>query len=305
MYHARRASALTIGAAIIACAPRGATTSPPVPRGPATAAAPATTTPPVTIAVAYVNLGDPADTIYTIADSVFHAASTMKLPVMMRLYREHDAGHLDLDSKVLVTNRFASIVDGSPYSLDPGDDSDSSMYARVGDSVTVRDLIEHMITRSSNLATNMLIDLANPDSTNAMMRSLGATHMRVLRGVEDIKAFDRGLNNTATARDLAILLVALETGKAASPASTTAMRRTLLAQQLNEKIPAGLPPGTPVAHKTGSITGISHDAAIVYPRGHAPYVLVVLTRGFRDERSADSAIAAISRRFYEHATGKE
>lgn len=251
-----------------------------------------------TIAVAYVDLAT-RDTLSLNADSVMHAASTMKLPVMMRLYREADAGRIDLDGKLRLVNDFASIVDGSHYALDPGVDGDSALYAMVGDSVTVRDLIRHMITRSSNLATNTLIALANPDSVNAMMRSLGATRMLVLRGVEDQKAFDRGLNNTTTARDLATLLVALETGRAASPAATVEMRNILLAQQFNEKIPAGLPAGTPVAHKTGEITAISHDAAIVYPRGRPPYVLVVLTKGIADPKVANALIADISRTVYD------
>src|SRR6267378_2509078 len=60
-------------------------------------------------------------------------------------------------------------------------------------------------------------------------------------------------------------------------------------------IPAALPPGTRVAHKPGRITGHSHDAALVLPRGRPPYALVVLTRGFEDERAALGAIRAISR----------
>jgi len=230
-----------------------------------------------------------------------HAASTMKVPVMMRLFREADAGRLSLNQRILVVNRFTSIVDGSPYVQDPGVDSDSAMYKLVGDSVTVRELIQHMITRSSNLATNTLIALANPDSVNAMMRSLGARRMLVLRGVEDEKAFEKGLNNMATARDLAVLLRDIDTGKAASPASTDSMRAILLAQQFNEKIPAGLPPGTRVAHKTGDITAIAHDAAIVYPANRKPYILVVLTRGIEKEPVADSLIADVSRIVYRHA----
>jgi beta-lactamase class A len=175
------------------------------------------------------------------------------------------------------------------------------MYHFVGDSVSVRDLIRHMITRSSNLATNTLIALANPDSVNAMMRSMGASRMRVLRGVEDQKAFDARLNNTATARDLATLLRALESGRAASPPATSEMRDVLMAQEFNEKIPAGLPRGIRVAHKTGDITAIAHDAAIVYPAGRAPYILVVLTKGIEPEARADSLIAGISSDIYAYA----
>ncbi|HYI01033.1 serine hydrolase, partial [Hyalangium sp.] len=134
------------------------------------------------------------------------------------------------------------------------------------------------------------------------LRSLGARQMTVLRGVEDGKAYQKGLNNTATARDLATLLAAIEQGKVASARSTEAMRTILLAQELNDEIPAGLPPGTRVAHKTGQITGVLHDAAIVYPPGRAPYILVVLTSGIPDEKVARSLIVDISRSVYAHAT---
>lgn len=249
------------------------------------------------VGVAYIDLGT-GDSLFINADSVMHAASTMKVPVMLRLYREADQQALSLDRKILLVNQFASIVDGSRYSLDSTVDGDTSMYHSIGDSVSMRDLIRHMITRSSNLATNTLIALANADSVNTMMRSLGASRMRVLRGVEDQKAFDAGLNNTTTARDLATLLRALETGRAASPRATSEMRDVLMAQEFNEKIPAGLPPGTRVAHKTGDITAIAHDAAIVYPTGRAPYILVVLTKGIEPQARADSLIADISRDVY-------
>jgi beta-lactamase class A len=127
--------------------------------------------------------------------------------------------------------------------------------------------------------------------------------MQVLRGVEDNKAYAAGMNNTTTARDLATLMAAIELGAAASRAGTDSMRAILSRQQFNEEIPAGLPPGTRVAHKTGQITGHLHDAAIVYPVNRPPYVLVVLTRDIPDEKVAKSLIADISRLIYEYATG--
>jgi beta-lactamase class A len=237
-------------------------------------------------------------------DSVFHAASTMKVPVMIQLMRQADRGALSLDQDVLLVNRFASIVDGSPYTLDPADDSDSATYALVGRRVPVRDLMRRMIVRSSNLATNALIALADPTKVTATAATLGATRTKVLRGVEDDVAFQRGLNNVTTANDLAALLAAIERGRAASATACDEMRRILLAQELDAgSIPAGVPPGTPVAHKSGQITGVLHDAAIVYPRGRAPYVLVVLTRGIADERIAAAVIADVSRLAYAHAVG--
>ena len=250
--------------------------------------------------IAFHRLGSSADTLFIDADRSMHAASTMKVPVLIELFRRVDAHELSLDQKILVVNQFASIVDGSPYSLNPGDDSDSSVYAWIGRKVSVHDLMQHMITRSSNLATNTLIALASAERTTAAMRSLGAERIQVLRGVEDNKAYERGLSNTTTARDMAIILEAIQKDRAASPSSCSAMRDILLAQEFNELIPAGLPPGTPVAHKTGQITGHLHDAAIVNPSGGDPYVLVILTRGIPDESVARSLIADISRMVYEH-----
>jgi beta-lactamase class A len=254
--------------------------------------------------VAYLDL-QTGDSLFLNADDRFHAASTMKVPVMVELMRQVDAGQLALDQPLLLVNEFRSIVDGSPYTLAPTGDSDSSLYARVGTGVPVRELLERMITRSSNLATNALIALAGAERTTATARLLGARDIQVLRGVEDTKAFRAGLSNSTTARDMAAIMSAIERGAAASPASTQVMRDILLRSQHRDEIPAGVPPGTPVANKTGWITGVLHDAALVYARpgtGRRPYVLVVLTRDIPRERDAQQLITDISRLVYAHAT---
>jgi beta-lactamase class A len=255
------------------------------------------------VGLAYVDL-ETGGTLYLNADDSFHAASTMKVPVLIELYRRVDAGTLSLAQTIPLANQFASIVDGSPFSLNASDDSDSLVYRLVGSRVSVRDLIEHMITRSSNLATNALIALAGAANANATAHALGARDIKVARGVEDTKAFQAGLNNTTTARDLAALMGAIERGTAASRVSCDSMRAVLLRQEFNTEIPAGLPTGTKVAHKTGSITGVRHDAAIVYPQGRKPYVLVVLTRDISNARVADALMADLSRLVYAHAMAK-
>jgi beta-lactamase class A len=254
------------------------------------------------VAVAYRDLAPAGDSLDVAGDTLFHAASTMKVPVMIALVRQAEAGSAALDQPVLLVNQFGSIVDGSPYALDPADDSDSSMYARTGQRVPVRELMERMITRSSNLATNAVIALVGAVRANETAHALGAARMSVLRGVEDQKAYDAGMNNTTTARDLAALMTAIAEDRAASPAGCALMRDVLGRQEFNGEIPAGLPPGTRVAHKTGQITGVLHDAAIVYPAGRPPYVLVVLTRGIPDEKVARSLITDVSRAVYAHAT---
>jgi beta-lactamase class A len=229
------------------------------------------------------------------ADLRFHAASTMKVPVLIELARRVEAGELAWNDPWQVRNRFASIVDGSPYALSPADDSDSTLYAQEGRAVPVGELARLMIARSSNLATNLLIERLGPARVNATSRSLGADSVEVLRGVEDQKAFDAGRNNTTTARDLATLLLAIADGRAAGPDGTRRMLEILEAQEFNDGIPEGLPPGTRVAHKTGEITATYHDAALVYPPGGRPYALVVLTRGHADREQAMGLIRDVAR----------
>jgi beta-lactamase class A len=256
--------------------------------------------PKASVGVAFHDLQS-GDSLFLRADESFHAASTMKVPVMIELLRRVDAGTLSLDQGIPLANQFTSIADGSTYSLNASDDSDSLAYTLIGTRVALKDLIEHMITRSSNLATNALIELVGAKNANETAHKLGANNINVLRGVEDTPAFRAGMNNTTTARDLAALLEAIETGRAASRKSCDAMREILARQEFNEEIPAGLPPGTKVAHKTGWITGVLHDAAVVYPPSRKPYVLVVLTRDIPDEKVARALIADVSRIVWAHA----
>jgi beta-lactamase class A len=259
--------------------------------------------PGATVGVVLRDVGGGA-AVFINPDSVFHAASTMKVPVMIEYFRRLDAKQLTKDQTLALDTVFKSIVDGSPYALNAGVDSDSSVFSRVGQQVPLRWLVERMIVRSSNLATNALIELLDALKVQSTTVSLGAVNMKVRRGVEDGKAFQQGLNNQTTARDLATLLEAIETGKAASRASTREMVEILAKQEFNDEIPAGLPPGTKVAHKTGWITGVTHDAALVYPPNRKPYVLVVLTRGIRERQVAQRLIADLSRMAWEFAETK-
>jgi beta-lactamase class A len=226
-------------------------------------------------------------------DKEFHAASTMKVPVMIELFRQAEAGKLKLDEQLPIKNEFHSIVDGSVYQLSVGDDSDADVYAAVGKTMSLRDLCEAMITVSSNFAANLLIERLGVENIRKTVTRLGADGMHVLRGVEDQKAFDKGLNNTTTARGLATLMLKIGKGQAVSPKADAEMAAILKRQKFRDAIPAGLPDGTVVAHKTGNITAIHHDAAIVY--GPRPYVLVVLVRGITDQKVSGPFIASLSR----------
>ena len=244
------------------------------------------------MAVAYRTLDKRSELLIDI-DRPFHAASTMKVPVMIELFRQAEAGALKLDDPLPIANDFRSIVDGSPYKLSEGDDSDREVYANVGRTMTLRQLNEAMITVSSNFATNLLIEKLDVGKIKATVRRLGAEGMKVLRGVEDNKAYEKGLNNETTARGLLVLFEKLANGEAVSASADRKMIDVLERQQFRDAIPAGVPAGTTVAHKTGNITRIQHDAGVVY--GPRPYVLVVLVRGLEDASVAKALIADISR----------
>jgi beta-lactamase class A len=233
------------------------------------------------------------ETILINATTRFHAASTMKLPVMIELFRQVAKKRLRLGDTLIVSNHFASIVDGSPYEVSAAGDSDADVHNAIGQPMTLGVLCEHMITRSSNLAANLLLAKLGPKNIQATIDRLGASGMQVLRGVEDQKAFDHGLNNTTDAMGLFTLLRQIGKGQVVSRMASAEMVEILKRQTANDGIPSGLPEGTPVAHKTGTITGIHHDAAIVYSR--RPYVLVVLVRGITDQRVSAKLMGDITR----------
>jgi beta-lactamase class A len=255
------------------------------------------------VAIAYI---DPVmqDTLLINGLRRFHAASTMKVPVLIELGQRIDRGELQWSTPIPVQNRFRSIVDSSEFQLNPTDDSDSTLYCLEGRSASVDSLAHLMIARSSNLATNLLIERLDPARVDATAHRLGADSIAVLRGVEDDKAYRVGRNNTTTARDLARLLDALATGRAASDSTSRRMLGFLLAQEFNDGIPARLPPQVKVAHKTGEITAIAHDAAIVYPPARGPFVLVILTQGYADRSEAARVMADLAALVYRWAIRK-
>jgi beta-lactamase class A len=223
-----------------------------------------------------------------------HAASTMKVPVMMEVFRQATSGRFALEDSIAVVNSFRSIAADTAYSLAAADDSDSTLYARVGGKATVRELVRLMITRSSNLATNILMQHVAASDVMATMQRIGAPTMVVRRGVEDGPAYRAGLNNSTTADGFATSLEAIARCVVNRAEHCREMLDILAAQEFNEAIPAGLPRGTRVAHKTGWITAIQHDGAIIFPQGRPPIVLVVLTRGYTDRAVTAKLIADLA-----------
>ena len=236
------------------------------------------------------------------ADQYFHAASTMKLAVLLGVFRQVDRGELSLEADVHVRNRFTSIVNQQPFMLDLEHDTDPDVYGHLGKTLTVRELAYWMITKSSNLATNLLVDVIGIQTIQKALDELEIDGVKVLRGVEDQAAFDVGLNNEVTANGLMKLLRLIADGKAYSQGACEEMLKIMLDQQYRSGIPAGLPEATRVAHKTGNISTVHHDAGIVYLDGRKPYVLVILTQ-FAAETGRGTAVAELSRDIYNTLAG--
>ncbi|MCH7512921.1 MAG: serine hydrolase [Bacteroidetes bacterium] len=232
----------------------------------------------------------------------FHAASTMKTPVLIEVYKQASEGRFTLTDSIEMNNTFKSIVDGSLYSLKAEDDSEKELYNITGKKRTISDLVYDMIIVSSNLATNIIIELVGADNVTQTMRDLGAPDIQVLRGVEDIKAFELGMSNTTTAYDLMVIFERMAKGETVSTEASEAMINILLDQKFNKIIPAKLPDEVRVAHKTGAITGVHHDSGIVFLPDGRNYVLVLLSKEVANTDAGTSAQANVSRYIYDFIT---
>jgi beta-lactamase class A len=230
------------------------------------------------------------------AEAVHYAASTMKLPLLVAAYRRHERGELDLDAAVTVHNEFASSLDGSPFSLDQGDDQDDETWDRIGTTRPLRVLARHATVKSGNLATNLLLEHVGAGAVADVLADAGCSPATVLpRGIEDAAAREAGLNNFVTAEDLGLVMCGVASGTLAAPGTCAQVEDVLAAQEHRDQIPAGLPTGTRVANKTGWVDGIVHDVALVRPQDRAPYVLAVCTTADVPEAVATGLIADVSR----------
>jgi len=237
------------------------------------------------------------------AERWYHAASTIKVPILLGVFAAIDRGDLLPHSRVHVRNRFLSVVEGVPFRVESGRDANSAVHAAIGKMMRVDELAYHMITTSSNLATNLLLGVIGPESVNDALRALDLDDgLELRRGVEDELAYEQFINNRVTADGLLRVLVMLAEGKAFSPALSRRMMDILHGQEFNQGIPARLPKGARVAHKTGEISTIAHDAGVIYLPKRKPYALVILTEWDPATSGRSRTIAAISHSIYEFLT---
>ena len=237
-------------------------------------------------------------------DEWFHAASTIKVPVLVGVFAAIEKGDLTLESRVHVRNQFRSVVDGALFRIDEGRDANSEVYAQIGKTMKIGELARHMIVTSSNLATNLLLDVVGLERVRSKLAELGVDGVDLQRGVEDERAYEAGIINRVTANGLVKVLRLIEERKALAREVCDAMLDILQAQEFRSGIPAGLPDDARVANKTGEISTVAHDTGLVYLPDREPYAVTILTRWDADRTSGRrDTLARISRAVYEHLTG--
>lgn len=237
------------------------------------------------------------------ADRWFHAASTIKVAILLGVYASIHHGWLLPHSRLHVRNRFLSAVDGHPFRVAADRDANSEVHAAIGKMMRVTELSLHMIATSSNLATNLLLDLVGLDTVQRALDELGVDGIDIRRGVEDERAFERAINNRVTADGLVQLLRLVAEERAYSPDISREMLTILHAQEFKKGIPARLPPSVRVANKTGEISTIAHDAGVVYPPNRKPYVIAILTEWSAEATGRKPTIAEASHAVYELLIG--
>ena len=250
-------------------------------------------------AVAFKDLST-GNEIFINEHETFHAASTMKTPVLIDLYKQAAQGRFSLADSMVIKNEFKSIVDSSIFSLNAGDDSETDLYKHIGEKRAIHDLAYLMITVSSNMSTNHLVELVGAKNVTQTMRELGAKDIQVLRGVEDNKAYEKGMNNTVTAYDLMLVFEKIANGEAVNKDASSAMIKILLDQKFNEVIPARLPAEVKVAHKTGSFTSVHHDSGIIFLPDGRKYILIILSRDLANDEAGIKTMASVSEMIYKY-----
>ena len=254
------------------------------------------------------------------AEDVFFTASTLKVPLLVELYRQVDRGDIDLDQHIEITRDLRV----------PGSGILKEMAG--GLNPTIRDLAMLMIIISDNTATDILYHLVGGDNLNTTMRQLGLSKTRIpmtcrqlLFGVvgldpnnpdhtydlcakrlfkqeyvPDGSGYDIARSDVSSPGDMCKLLEMLFSGNILSPASRKDALHILERQQLRTVIPHALPLGTRVAHKTGYYFGVRADVGIVHsPTG--PYSVAIMARELKcpDRMVVDLSLAALARAIYD------
>jgi len=228
------------------------------------------------------------------ADRVFPAASSIKIAILLELYRQDQEARAGAKGK--------GKLDDS-YTFDPKDlVEDSQIMAGLTPGVTRvtnRDLVQFMVAVSDNAATNVLIDRVGRDNVNATLRGLGLTKTMLRRKMMDIGAARRGDENIATPQEMARLLEMIYKGKALNKELTDELIKRLKTLKKDSYLSYELPAGVELADKPGTLDGVRNDSGIVFAPNR-PFAISVMTAYDRDEKAAERAISEVALEAYRY-----
>ncbi|MGC3992713.1 MAG: serine hydrolase [Propionicimonas sp.] len=229
-------------------------------------------------------------------DAPHYAASTVKLAVLCALLSRG----VDEGSTLRVHDTFESAAGGS-FTLRQSDDQDDATWARLGSEVAVGELAERMITVSSNIAMDLLVERIGLAAVRDFLDRVGLGRAILLRRlIGDASAEAARTTNTVTAAGLAALMAGLADASVLPRPQADHALAILGRQQHRGMIPAGLPESTASASKGGWVPGVNHDVAFVRPDAAPPYVLAVCTTHHLDHEQGQALVARLSRTTWEH-----
>lgn len=220
------------------------------------------------------------------ADEVMPQASSIKITVLLELYKQVQEGKLKLSDEYTIRKE------------DLVQDSDLLEFAGVGKKLTLRDLAAMVVAVSDNGATNVLIDRVGMENVNATLHSFGLRSTMLRRKMMDVKAASEGRENVATAREMTELLRQIYAGKVLNPEMTADLWK-LLAISKDSKIPRELPDSVMVANKPGELEAVRTDSGVVFVPNR-PFVISVMTTFLKDEKDGDHAISRIAKIAYDY-----
>ncbi len=233
------------------------------------------------------------------ADAPHHAASTMKLAVLVAAWRAEAADPGWMARRVRVHDGFASAAAGHRFEVVRAEDSDDAVWEALGRDVPLRWLVGRMVVASSNLATDLVLEVLGLGPARRVLADAGCRVSTLDRPVDDVPAARAGLGFVTSAADLAALLGGLASGRLLPPAGTAQALADLGRSERTEDVVRGLPPGTPVAHKNGwdVVDGLTvrHSVALVRPAGGVPFVQAVCTTTPLPDADACALVADLTR----------
>ncbi|WP_339377755.1 serine hydrolase, partial [Merismopedia glauca] len=223
----------------------------------------------------YVNLA---------GDTAISAASTIKVPVLVALLQDVDAGKVRLNEELTLTSKVI------------GSGSGAIQYQKIGSKFTVLEVATKMIVISDNTATNMIIErLGGQEKLNSRFQSWGLTTTAIKNPLPDLEG-----TNTTSPKDLVEVMAMVNRGELVSMRSRDRMLGIMRQTVTNTLLPQGLGKGSTIAHKTGDIGSVVGDVGLIDMPSGKRYLAAVLVKRPHNNPKAQELIRQISRATYNH-----